>query len=53
MRLRAGLACALIAIGGCAHIPELIRIEVDGTSVEVKKEPAPRSGDEEDDGGRR
>jgi len=37
MRLRACIALLLSAIGGCAQIPDHIRIEVGGSSVDFKK----------------
>lgn len=40
MRLRACLGIALLAPAGCASIPSVIRIEVDGSTLEFnKKEP--------------
>lgn len=62
MRLSACLGIVLLATGGCAHIPEVIRLEVDGSTVEIKKRPPPpaEGGEEasgavaeqpEDDGG--
>ena len=41
MRLRACLGIVALGLGACAHLPEMVRIEIDGTSVEFKKEPAP------------
>jgi hypothetical protein len=37
MRLRACIASLLLGIGGCAQIPDHIRVEVDGSSVDFKK----------------
>lgn len=39
MRLRACLGTLLLALGACAHIPEIVRIEVDGSTIEFKKKP--------------
>lgn len=39
MRLRACLGLALLPVSACAYIPDHIRVEVDGSSVEVKKKP--------------
>ena len=41
MRLSACLGIVLLATGACAHIPEVIRFEVDGSTVEIKKRPEP------------
>lgn len=48
MRLRAGMGVVLLALGACAHIPERILVEVDGSTIEInKKEPvAPESNEE-------
>lgn len=47
MRLRVCIGLLLLATGGCAHIPEHIRIDVDGNSFEVITKPAaPDDGDE-------
>ncbi len=48
MRLRACLGIAVLALGACAHIPDRIRVEVDGSSVEIKKKvPDPQDPDDE------
>lgn len=48
MRLSACLGIVLLATGACAHIPEVIRLEVDGSTVEIKKRPElPTEGEEE------
>lgn len=65
MRLRACLGFVLVATSACTHIPDVIRLEVDGSTVEIKKRPEPpaegepedlqEAGEEEpagDDGGR-
>lgn len=39
MRLRASLGIIALALGGCANIPKIIRIEVDGSRIEFTKEP--------------
>jgi len=41
MRLRACIACLLLPAGGCAQIPDHIRIEVDGGAIEFTKDWAP------------
>jgi hypothetical protein len=45
MRLRACIGLLLAAVGGCAHIPDHIRVDIDGHTVEVVK--APLADDEE------
>lgn len=47
MRLRACLGIVLLASGGCAHIPEIIRLEIDGSTVEIKKKPGEPANDNE------
>jgi hypothetical protein len=39
MRLRVSLVMAILGLCACAHIPDQVRIEVDGTSIEVKTKP--------------
>jgi hypothetical protein len=39
MRLRVSLAIVMLGLGACAHIPDHVRIEVDGSSVEVNSKP--------------
>jgi hypothetical protein len=41
MRLRDSLAIAMFGLGGCAHVPDHVRIELDGNSVEVNIKPKP------------
>lgn len=48
MRLNACLGIVLLATGACAHIPEVIRLEVDGSTVEIKKRPEPPAEGEEE-----
>ncbi len=48
MRLGASLGGLLLLLGACVHLPETVKVEVDGHSVEFKK-PAP-SADETNDG---
>lgn len=43
MRLRACLGVILIGLGGCAHIPAHILLDVDGSTIEVKKKPTPET----------
>jgi hypothetical protein len=31
----------LFVAGGCAQIPEFVRVDVDGSTLEFKKKPAP------------
>lgn len=47
MRLFACLGSLLLVSGACAHIPDHVRVEVDGSTIEIIKKPtvAP-SGDE-------
>ncbi|MDQ8757853.1 hypothetical protein RCO27_16625 [Sphingosinicella sp. LHD-64] len=45
------LACPgslLLALGACAHIPDHIRVEVDGNAVEIVKKPAIAPADEDE-----
>jgi len=46
MRLRACLGLVLLCTGACAHIPEVFRIDVDGSVLELKKKPAPEDAQE-------
>jgi hypothetical protein len=41
MRPRVCIPLLLLAVGGCAQIPDHIRVEVDGGSIEFKKAPPP------------
>lgn len=41
MRLRTCLGIIALALGACATLPEQVRIEVDGSTVEVKRKPDP------------
>jgi len=47
MRLRASLGGLLLLLGACVHLPETVKVEVDGHSVEFKK-PIPPA-DEHDE----
>ena len=48
MRLRAGMGLVLLALGACAHIPERIFVDIDGSTIEIKKkEPLAPESDEE------
>ncbi len=40
MRLIACSGIILLALGACTNLPKSIRIEVDGSTVEFKKNPA-------------
>ncbi len=37
MRLRACLGGVLLALGACAGLPERVRIDVDGRSIEIRQ----------------
>ena len=41
MRRMAGLGIIMCALAGCQSIPSVIRIEVDGSTLEFKKKEAP------------
>lgn len=41
MRLRACLGTIALGLSACANLPELVRIQVDGNSIEVKRKPDP------------
>ena len=41
MRLRACLGMILLGLGGCAHIPAHLLLDVDGSTVEIKKKVPP------------
>jgi hypothetical protein len=45
MRLRVSLGIILLGASACAHLPELVRIDVDGSSVELKRKPEPPAPD--------
>lgn len=51
MRPRACIVLALAAVGaGCAHIPDRVRVDIDGHAIEVvKTAPAPVAPPEPDD----
>lgn len=40
MRLRACLGMIALGLGGCAHIPAYLLLDIDGSTVEFKKKPA-------------
>lgn len=44
MRLRACLGGLVLGLSACAQIPGEIRIDVDGSSLELKRKPAPPAG---------
>jgi hypothetical protein len=46
MQLRACLGLILLGLGGCAHIPASLRLDVDGTTVEFKKKVPPAEENE-------
>lgn len=41
MRFMASLGIILLGVGACARLPEIVRIDVDGSTVEFKKKPDP------------
>ncbi len=41
MRLRACLALVLIGLGACQSLPSIVRIEVDGSTLQFQKKPEP------------
>lgn len=41
MRLRACLGMIVLGLGGCAHIPAHLMLDVDGSIVEFKKKEPP------------
>lgn len=41
MRRRAGIGLIMCALAGCQSIPSVIRIEVDGSTLEFKKKAPP------------
>ncbi len=51
MRLRACMGGALLLCAACAQLPTVVRVEVDGTTVEIKKpaRPAPAPEPSSDD----
>ena len=57
MRLRAGLGLLLLGVGGCAHLPEGVKVDLENTVVEVGpcrcKLPVPSASAPEEDRERR
>ena len=47
MRLRACIGLLLLAMAGCAHIPDHIFLSVDGSTIEVVKKPLAPADDED------
>ena len=43
MQLRACLGPVLLGLGACAHIPGHVLLDVDGSTVEIKKKPPPEA----------
>lgn len=41
MRRIAGIGIALLVLAGCQNLPALVRIEVDGSTLEFKKKVTP------------
>ncbi|HST35845.1 MAG TPA: hypothetical protein VLK25_04355 [Allosphingosinicella sp.] len=41
MRLRACLGMIALGLGGCAHIPAYLMLDVDGSTVEFRKKEPP------------
>ena len=50
MRLRVCLGILLLGASACANLPELVRIDVDGNSVELKRKPEPPAPEPEQPG---
>ena len=46
MRRMAGIGIVMCALAGCQSIPSVIRIEVDGSTLEFKKKEPPASATE-------
>lgn len=53
MRHVAGIGMLLLALAGCQSLPALVRIEVDGSTLELKRKvpPAPEAPPPAPDGG--
>ena len=45
MRPRVCLGIILLGASACATLPELVRIDVDGSTVELKRKPDPPAPD--------
>ena len=41
MRLRACLALILLGLSACQSLPSIVRIEVDGSTLQFQKKPEP------------
>lgn len=41
MRLRACLGLILLGLSACESVPSIVRIEVDGSTLQFKKKPEP------------
>ena len=39
MRRKAGFGFVLLGLGACTHLPGIVRIDVDGSTLEFKKDP--------------
>lgn len=48
MRRIAGIGIMLLGLAGCQSLPSILRIEIDGSTLEFKKKepPAPEPGGE-------
>ena len=45
MRPRVCLGILLLGVTACTHLPEVVRIEIDGSTVEMKRKPDPPAPD--------
>jgi hypothetical protein len=43
MRLRACIGVMLLGLGACESVPSIVRIEVDGSTLQFQKKPAPEA----------
>ena len=41
MRRFAGIGFMLLALGGCQSLPDIVRVEVDGSTLDFKKKEPP------------
>jgi len=39
MRRKASFGFVLLGLGACTHLPGIVRIDVDGSTLEFKKDP--------------
>ena len=54
MRLRACIGIMLLGLTACESLPSIVRIEVDGSSLQFQKKPEPPASNQsaDDDGAR-